>query len=314
MASSRDRQRKLARAKLDRQMARRAAAARRKRRIRAGVGAGVALLVVAGASAWALGAFDREPQTPEAAGICTWTPQDAAANSNLTDVGLPETTDPPTTGVRPMTITTDQGEPITVELDLANAPCAAASFAHLASRNFFDDSTCHEITDEGAILCGDPSGTGQGGPTYSYYSENVPTAPQLDPSADPTVDPADQPPLYPAGTVVAVGVPQGSNGSQFKIFFEDFTTEFPEYPIIGRVTSGMETVAAIAAIPRVENEAGAQVKPETDVVVQSVTVGEPVESGQAEPAPSTDPSASAPADPASPAADGEATDGTAGQS
>ncbi|MFV2020049.1 peptidylprolyl isomerase [Micromonospora sp. LOL_023] len=311
MASSRDRQRKLARAKLDRQMARRAATTRRRRRIRAGLGAGLAVVMIAGVSAWALGAFDREPEISEAAGPCTWTPQDTAANSNLTEVAVPETTDPPNSGVRPMTITTNQGEPITVELDLAGAPCAAASFAHLASRNFFDDTNCHEITDEGAVLCGDPGGTGQGGPTYSYYSENVPVAPQPDPSADPAADPADNPPLYPAGTVVAVGVPQGNNGSQFKIFFEDFTTEFPEYPIIGRVTSGMATVEAIGALPRVDNGAGAQVKPETDVIIQSLTVGDPVESPVADPSPSTSPGATEPsADPsASASLDADATDG-----
>lgn len=301
MASSRDRQRKLARAKLDRQMARRAATARRKRRIRAGLGAGLAVLVITAGSAWALGAFDREPETTtEAGSTCTWTPQDPAANSNLTDVGTPESVNPPNRGVQPMTITTSVGEPITVELNLSAAPCAAANFAHLAGRNFFDDTTCHEITDEGAILCGDPSGTGQGGPTYSYFSENVPVAPQVDPSADPTVDPADQPPLYPAGTVVAVGVPQGTNGSQFKIFFRDFTTEFPSYPIIGKVTAGMATVDQIGALPRVDNGSGAQVKPETDVVIQSLTVGEPVEepspSASAEPSlsasPEPDPSAS----------------------
>ncbi|MDG4766550.1 peptidylprolyl isomerase [Solwaraspora sp. WMMD406] len=287
MASSRDRQRKLARAKLDRQMARRAATARRKRRVRAGVGAGLALLLVAGASAWALGAFDREPEPVAEAGPCTWTPQDPVANTDLKDVGMPETTDPPTSGVRLMTISTNQGDPITVELDLANAPCTAASFAHLASENFFDDTTCHEITDEGAILCGDPSGTGQGGPAYSYYSENVPTAPQPDPSADP----ADNPPLYPAGTVAAVGVPQGTNGSQFKIFFRDFTTEFPEYPIMGRVTGGMATVQAIGALPKVANDAGAEVKPDSDVVIETITVDEPYEPGTPAPTPSASSSA-----------------------
>ena len=61
MASSRDRQRKLARAKLDRQMARRAAAARRRRQIRAGVGAALALVLIVLGAVWALGGFDSEP-------------------------------------------------------------------------------------------------------------------------------------------------------------------------------------------------------------------------------------------------------------
>lgn len=287
MASSRDRQRKLARAKLDRQMARRAAATRRRRQIRAGVGAGLALLLIVAASAWALGAFDPDPE-PVAADACTWTPQNTGNNSNLTDAGTPPTVDLPTTGTRPMVITTNQGEPVTVELDLAAAPCAAASFAHLASRNFFDNTTCHEITDEGAVHCGDPSGTGQGGPTYSYYNENVPVAPEPDPSATPE---AGQPPLYPAGTVVAVGVPPGTNGSQFKIFFQDYSPASADYPIIGRVTTGLATVTAIGALPRVDNGGGAQVKPETDVVIQSLTVGEPVTADPTS-APSADPAAS----------------------
>ena len=75
-----------------------------------------------------------------------------------------------------MTITTNQGAPITVDLDLANAPCAGASLAYLASKKFYDNTTCHEITAEGALRCGDPSGTGQGGPTYTFYGENVPAA------------------------------------------------------------------------------------------------------------------------------------------
>jgi peptidyl-prolyl cis-trans isomerase B (cyclophilin B) len=73
-----------------------------------------------------------------------------------------------------MTVTTDQGGPITAELDLANSPCAAASIAHLASRAFYDNTKCHEITTEGALRCGDPTGTGLGGPTYTFPTENAP--------------------------------------------------------------------------------------------------------------------------------------------
>lgn len=149
MASSRDRQRKLAREKLDRQLARRAAAARRRRRIQAGVGAAVVLVLIVAGAAWGLGAFDREPEQKAAEDVCLWTPQDAAANTNLKDVGTPATKDLPTTGVRTMTIDTDQGGPITAELDLAGAPCAGASIAHLAGASFYDNTKCHEITAEG---------------------------------------------------------------------------------------------------------------------------------------------------------------------
>ncbi|MGC4862514.1 peptidylprolyl isomerase [Micromonospora sp. DT41] len=284
MASSRDRQRKLARAKLDRQLARRAAATRRRRQIQAGVGVFLVLALVVAGSAWALGAFDSEPEQKTAAqDTCVWTPQDATANTNLKDVGMPATKDLPTEGTRAMTVTTNQGAPITAELNLANSPCAAASVAHLASRSFYDNTACHEITAEGALRCGDPSGTGLGGPTYSFYDEDVPTAPSASPAPG-------QPSTYPKGTVAMISNPPGNNGSQFLIFFKDFTTAEPKYPVIGKVTGGLDVVEKIGALPTVDNGTGAQVKPKSDVVIQSLTVGEPVTG--AAPSPS---SASAPA-------------------
>ncbi|MFU8874171.1 peptidylprolyl isomerase [Micromonospora sp. SL4-19] len=272
MASSRDRQRKLARAKLDRQLARRAAAAKRRRQIQAGIGALVVLALIGFGSAWALGAFDSKPEPKAAEDICSWTPQDASANSNLKDVGTPKTTELPTSGTRTMTVNTDQGGPITAELDLASAPCAGASMSYLAGKSFYDNTKCHEITAEGALRCGDPSGTGIGGPAYSFYNENVPTAPEPSPSASPA--PA-QPPAYPKGTVAMIANPPGANGSQFLIFFKDFNPDTPAYPIIGKVTGGLDVVEKIGALETVDNGSGAKVKPKTDVVIQSLTVGEP---------------------------------------
>ncbi|MFJ8580764.1 peptidylprolyl isomerase [Micromonospora sp. NPDC093277] len=272
MASSRDRQRKLARAKLDRQLARRAAAAKRRRQIQAGVGAFVVLALIGLGSAWALGAFDSKPKPKAAEDTCLWTPQDAGANTNLKDVGTPPTSGLPTAGTRAMTVTTDQGGPITTELDVASAPCAAASISYLAGKSFYDNTKCHEITAEGALRCGDPSGTGIGGPAYSFYDENVPTAPEASPSASPA---PDQPPAYPKGTVAMIANPPGANGSQFLIFFKDFNPEKPAYPIIGKVTGGLDVVEKIGALETVDNGSGAKVTPKTDVVIQSLTVGEP---------------------------------------
>ncbi|GGM41314.1 hypothetical protein GCM10011608_27590 [Micromonospora sonchi] len=295
MASSRDRQRKLARAKLDRQLARRAAAAKRRRQIRAGVGSALILVLVVAGTAWALGAFDSEPTDTNAADeVCLWTPQNTAGNSNLKDVGEPATTGLPVTGTRPMTVVTNQGSPISIELDLASAPCAAASIAHLASQSFYDNTKCHEIRPEGAVRCGDPSGTGLGGPTYSFHSENLPTAPEASPSASPA---PDAPPTYPKGTVAMISNPPGANGSQFLIFFKDHTTtDEPQYPIIGRVTEGLDVVEKIGALPTVDNGAGEKVKPKNDdVIVQSLTVGEPVldPASPADPTPTGTPSSEA---------------------
>ena len=275
MASSRDRQRALARAKLDRQLARRAARQRRRRRIQAGVGAVVAVLLIVGGVAWLGGMFgDDEPAEPTANDLCAWTPQSAESNTDLKDVGTPPTTDIPTSGVASMKLATNHGE-VTVALDLANAPCSAASLKYLADKKFYDNTECHEITTEGALHCGDPKGTGLGGPTYSFFSENVPAAPEPAPSASAAPPPAK--PLYPKGTVALWGNPPGNNGSQFLIFFKDYSpASDPQYPIVGTVTGGTDTLTKISKIPTVANDAGDKVKPKDKVVLQSVTVGDPV--------------------------------------
>jgi peptidyl-prolyl cis-trans isomerase B (cyclophilin B) len=276
VASSKDRQRKLARAKLDRQMARRAASERRRRRLLAGVGAVLAVVVIAVGGAWIGGAFDKKKTDTTAQDLCTWTPQSATTNTSLKEVGTPPTKGIPTSGTEAMTINTNQGEPIVVSLDVTDAPCSSESLNYLAGKKFYDGSDCHEITADGALRCGDPSGTGQGGPTYSIYSENLPSVP--DASAGPSPAPssaAGQAPLYPKGTVALIGDPPGTNGSQFLIFFKDFNPATPEYPIVGTVTSGMDTVTKIGKIPTVANSTGDKVKPSKKITISSLTVADP---------------------------------------
>jgi peptidyl-prolyl cis-trans isomerase B (cyclophilin B) len=186
-----------------------------------------------------------------------------------------------------MTITTDKGAPIVVSLDLTGSPCGAASLSYLASKQFYDNTQCHEITAEGALRCGDPSGTGRGGPTYSFYNENVPTVPTPDPSTSAAPDPAAAP-AYPKGTVALISDTPGNNGSQFLIFLKDYTPKDQAlYPIVGTVTAGADTLAKIAKIPTVANEAGDKVKPKDKIVVQSLTVGDPVADGGPAPGPSS---------------------------
>jgi len=285
VASSKDRQRKLARAKLDRQMARRAARERRRRRILAGVGSGVAVLLIVAGVAWIGGAFDSDDtKTSEAQDVCAWTPQSATTNTNLKEVGTPPTKGMPTSGTQTMTVTTNQGAPIVVSLDNTLSPCGAADLAYLAGKKFYDNTDCHEITTYGAVHCGDPSGTGMGGPTYSVYGENVPDAPQ--PSASPSA-PAAKAPIYPKGTVALIGSPPGANSSQFLIFFKDYSPAKPEYSIVGSVTGGMDTVTKIGKIPTEKDSAGDAVKPKQKITITSLTVGDAPTPASASPAAST---------------------------
>src|SRR5439155_571986 len=106
---------------------------------------------------------------------CKWTPNpdpsaSAAPNTDLKDVGTPPASGEPRAGTRNMTINTNLGTMV-IQLDLAKAPCTAASFTYLAEKHFFDNTSCHRlVNNSGAdpqsgqakdfhvLQCGDPTG------------------------------------------------------------------------------------------------------------------------------------------------------------
>jgi peptidyl-prolyl cis-trans isomerase B (cyclophilin B) len=233
-----DRQRALARAKLERQMARRAAAARRRRQVQAGLGAAVAVIVVlAGVFFLVTQLRDSTGKTQNtaagatkaAAGACAYPKSPEPASR---DVGVPTVDDVPHSGTQLATVTTDQGT-IEFTIPTAQAPCTAHSFTHLADEKFYDDTSCHRLLSSGsyALQCGDPTGSGSGGPGYQFESENLPTGT----------------PAYPSGTVAMANTgSSGSNGSQF--FFVYKETAFPpDYTVFGKITKGLDVLAKVAA-------------------------------------------------------------------
>ena len=287
MASSKTRQRKMERARFERQMARRAQKQRRRRQIQAGVGAFLAILLITAGTLWLTGFFEPEPQPAAQPDVCTFSPQDPGALPGLVDVGTPPGT-PPLTGARTMTVATDRGD-IEIDLALPAAPCSVASLEHLAGAGFYDDSVCHELTAEGALRCGDPSGTGTGGPMYVSFSENVPQLsppPTAGPTPDPTPgsdgatpEPADQTAVYAAGTVALISENPGVYGSQFMIFYEDFETPNPQYPVVGTVTAGLEIVAEIGAAGTADG-AESPAAPAEELRIETVTVVNPLDGEQ----------------------------------
>lgn len=298
MASSKSRQRELARAKYHRQMVRRAEAERRRRQLQAGIAGVVVLLVTLGAF-WLGGAFDSDSK-PQASDVCLWTPKQNTDGS-LKDVGTPSTTDLPTAGTRTMNITFAGGL-VEAALDLGSAPCTSASFAFLASKNFFDNTKCHRLT-SALLHCGDPSGTGGGGPTYQVVDENLPAeaapastatpspaatptadrspvatptaSPSPGPSASPSPDPAAGKAFYGKGTIATYNTAPGTNGSQFLIVYQDTYLE-PQFSRFGTVTKGLDVIEKIAKDGAVgaDGKPAVEGKPKNDVVIQALTVGE----------------------------------------
>ena len=134
------------------------------------------------------------------------------------------------------TVSTSQGD---IELELFGdlAPQAVASFVTLAQNGFFDGTPCHRLTTAGIFVlqCGDPTGTGTGGPGFTFGPiENAP---------------ADD--VYPAGTLAMArrGGDGSSMSSQFFLVYEDSTIPSDAaggYTVFGTITSGLEILRAVA--------------------------------------------------------------------
>jgi peptidyl-prolyl cis-trans isomerase B (cyclophilin B) len=226
VASTKERRRRqLAREKWERQQARRAAAKRQRRMIVAIVAAVVLVggLVVALGVWWLPDDDDTETAADATDGPCVYTETEPVEG-----IGLPPA-DP--VGASTATITLN-GSPITVELLAAEAPCTVNSLVHLAGAGYFDGTACHRLATSETLRvlqCGDPTGSGEGGPGYEFGLENVDGA------------------TYEAGTVAMArrGDDPDSNGSQFFLVYEDSQLP-PEYTVFGRITEGIDVLTEVA--------------------------------------------------------------------
>ena len=155
-----------------------------------------------------------------------------------------------------ITFTTNQGE-IVIETTPSLAPLTVNAMAALAQKNYFDNTICHRLTTEGIFVlqCGDPTGTGTGGPGFNIPDENLP-------------QPIDN--NYPAGTVAMAnsGLP-GTSGSQFFLVYQD-TSLGPDYTIWGSITSGLDILQTIASAGVVDG--GTDGAPLTGVTIESTKV------------------------------------------
>jgi peptidyl-prolyl cis-trans isomerase B (cyclophilin B) len=153
-------------------------------------------------------------------------------------------------GVR---LDTGQGR-LTMTLDRAKAPCTVNSFVSLVGQRYFDGTPCHRLTTASiyVLQCGDPSGTGTGGPGYNIPDENL--------------QPGDSAPItYPAGTIAMANAGPDTNGSQFFIVYRD-TPLPPNYPIFGTLTGGLDVVQRIAVTG---SDPAGDGRPKTTVTLES---------------------------------------------
>jgi cyclophilin family peptidyl-prolyl cis-trans isomerase len=151
-------------------------------------------------------------------------------------------------------VTTNQGE-FTIELDAARAPMAVNNFVFLARYHYFDDTPCHRIIPGFVVQCGDPTGTGTGGPGYEFDDE-LPEAGE-----------------YEVGSIAMANSGPNTNGSQFFVITGDDGAALPpNYTLFGQVTDGLDdTVPALDALGNPDPAANG-VPPLEEVLIESVTI------------------------------------------
>jgi peptidyl-prolyl cis-trans isomerase B (cyclophilin B) len=227
MSTPLERDRRLARLRLERQRARELAR-RRKRRRRLAVSGVLAVLLLGAAASRVVGSGGGATATPSPTPTqlpCAYR-SDGTVNSRV--VTRPT---PPGFGTRrngAATMVTNRGT-VVFDLLVTEAPCATTSFGFLAEHRYFDGSGCGRLTTGGLqfLQCGDPvKGTGPG---YAFPDENL--------SSETT---------YPAGTVAMANHGPNTNGSEFFLCYGDSQLP-PDFVPFGRVTSGLDVLTAIGA-------------------------------------------------------------------
>jgi cyclophilin family peptidyl-prolyl cis-trans isomerase len=116
-----------------------------------------------------------------------------------------------------------------VQLYADQAPFAVNSFVFLARQGYYNNSTFHRVLQDFMAQGGDPTGTGSGGPGYTFDDEVNP---------DLTFD--------RPGVMAMANYGSNTNGSQFFITFKAQPELNGRYTIFGQVVSGMDVVLSIS--------------------------------------------------------------------
>lgn len=125
------------------------------------------------------------------------------------------------------TIELEKGGEIVIELFADKAPVTVNNFVFLAREGFYDGTTFHRVLDGFMAQGGDPTGTGAGGPGYSFEDE----------FSDLSFD--------QAGLLAMANSGPNTNGSQFFITFAPTPHLNGLHTIFGQVIEGMDVVSGL---------------------------------------------------------------------
>jgi peptidyl-prolyl cis-trans isomerase B (cyclophilin B) len=186
----------------------------------------------------------------EPARHCTYTSNPPAARK----VGTPPATPDYQAGYQ-ATIHTNRGN-IVISLLNSKATCTVNSFVYLAAKNYFSNTHCHRLTTIGpyVLQCGDPTGTGTGGPGYKFADENLAGA------------------KYTAGTVAMANSGPGTNGSQFFLVYKNSLSLPASYTPFGTIVSGLNIIQKVAQAGSDNSNGSGDGHPKEKVEIESVTI------------------------------------------
>ena len=144
------------------------------------------------------------------------------------------------------TLHTNHGA-IAIELFDEDAPKTVANFLELARDGFYDGVTFHRVIPDFMIQGGDPTGTGSGGPGYTFEDEFNEHR-------------------VVRGALAMANAGPNTNGSQFFIVTAEATPWLEgKHTVFGRVTDAMDVVDAISAVETDGND-----KPLAPVTIERV--------------------------------------------
>jgi cyclophilin family peptidyl-prolyl cis-trans isomerase len=144
------------------------------------------------------------------------------------------------------TLHTNRGA-IEVELFAEDAPKTVENFETLAGNGYYDGVVFHRVIPDFMIQGGDPTGTGSGGPGYTF--EDEPNRHRVE-----------------RGAVAMANAGPDTNGSQFFIVTADACPWLDgKHTVFGRVVAGMEVVDDISTV-----ETDASDRPKDPVTIQRV--------------------------------------------
>lgn len=201
------------------------------------------LVIIIGISIWLFVANDRSPELPEEQADANTTTQQeqniSRTNNNATMTA---------------TIKTSKGD-IELAFFPDSAPNTVDNFRTLAEDDFYEGVIFHRVIEGFMIQGGDPTGTGTGGPGYTFADELNPDSKAAERG-------------YRRGTLAMANSGPDTNGSQFFIMHKDQQLPY-QYTIFGYVTDGMDVVDKIAT-----SETNMQDRPLEEIAIQEVVINE----------------------------------------